>query len=156
MAKIPMPDIASNSLPSELSSREDLARVERDLANIRDGLALLGIKPCSSCGKFFRTNDASNLFDCGGIVCFRCIPEWWSRKCPELSVSARAPIERSLVRWMISQHAAKIFRNSDNLPPEAGDYRFIASCPQCQGSGDFAGKRCSSCNDGNVWVIVKK
>ena len=53
-------------------SDERLASLERGLEHVKAGLGLLGVKPCSWCGIFYRRSDAGALFDCGEVVCFDC------------------------------------------------------------------------------------
>ena len=50
--------------PVENSSFETMVRVEHDLRDVIDALALLGIKRCSQCRQFFRSADPGALFDC--------------------------------------------------------------------------------------------
>src|ERR1035437_5618484 len=64
--------------PAEQSLFATLARIERDLNDLTDALALLGVKRCSQCRKFLRCADPGALFDCGQLVCYGCIPDWWS------------------------------------------------------------------------------
>ena len=64
--------------PAEDSLFATLARVEHDLSDLIDALALLGVKRCSQCRKFFRIADPGALFEGDQLVCYRCIPDWWS------------------------------------------------------------------------------
>ena len=62
----------------ENGPREALARLERDMAKVKDALGLLGAKPCSVCGKFYLRSDPGNLFKaCGDSVCYACFSSWW-------------------------------------------------------------------------------
>ena len=42
-----------------------LARMEEEMQQLRDGLALLGVKRCENCKRFYRSSDAAALFDDG-------------------------------------------------------------------------------------------
>jgi hypothetical protein len=58
---------------SEKNAAEVLARIERDVANLKSALVLLGIKQCSSCEKFYPTSDPGSLFAaCGDTACYAC------------------------------------------------------------------------------------
>ncbi len=72
LSQMEMHDPADNSL------FENLVRVEHDLSDVISALALLGVKRCSQCQQFFRSADPGALFENGHIVCYKCIPDWWS------------------------------------------------------------------------------
>ena len=58
---------------------------DRDLSALIDGLALLGVKDAPNVAEFFRCSDSGALFDAGDLVCYSCVPAWWSARAPELS-----------------------------------------------------------------------
>src|SRR5689334_4434969 len=97
---------------SERRIHEILRRIERDVENLREGMGLLGVKPCSWCKRFFRLSEPGTLFDCGELVCYDCIREWWPHRSAELSAKEREGIERKLVRWLLNHHGAEVMRHS--------------------------------------------
>jgi hypothetical protein len=137
---------------------ERLGGIERDLERLKGGLGLLGVKPCSWCGAFYRRSEPGSLLDCGDLVCFDCIPQWWSQKSPQLSVHDREKDELLLRRWLVSHHHAEVIQRPEDLPePERLRMKLISGCEQCDGSGKtYAGKPCSHCEGrGTVWVVVR-
>src|ERR1035437_7484856 len=62
---------------SEDSIAEALARLERDVANLKNALVQLGAKPCSVCAKFYRDANGNLFTACGDSVCYTCLPGWW-------------------------------------------------------------------------------
>ncbi len=132
---------------------ERLARVERDLQQLLDGMALLGVKRCENCRKFYRTSDTAALFDDGvEAVCFGCVHEWWPRR------SGESPIEHKLVRWLVAHHHAQLIQQSHKLPADQlQEFRLAAACDQCQGSGTLLGAHCRYCGgEGKLWVVIPK
>ena len=142
-----------------LSPEERLARIERDLDRLREGLALLEVKPCSCCGKFYRASTGA-LFDNGTPVCFACLPQWWPRRSPEMDVADRQKCEMALTRWVLSHHQAEVIRRPEALPdPESLKLKLVVGCEQCQGTGkDFSGtKPCARCDGrGTLWLVLRK
>ncbi|MGD0649453.1 MAG: hypothetical protein ABR971_15820 [Acidobacteriaceae bacterium] len=135
------------------------ADLPQELAHIKDALALLGARPCCNCGKFYLTADAGNLFNSGtDRVCYNCIAPWWRARCPTLTVPERQSIEPKLMRWLIEHHQAKVFRQLNDLPPEAvQDIHLTLGCAECGGTGILAGGRCHHClGNRNIWVITFK
>ena len=135
----------------------------QDLAHIKDALALLGARPCVHCGKFYLTADPGNLFNpvvnsTIERVCYTCIAPWWQARCPTLEIPERHSIEPKLMRWLIEFHAAKVYRNLNDLPPEnTQDIHLSLGCAECGGTGILAGGRCRHCaGNRNVWVITSK
>ena len=49
----------------EMDRDERLASIERSLEHLKAGLGLLGVKPCSGCGVYYRRSDPGALFDGG-------------------------------------------------------------------------------------------
>jgi hypothetical protein len=119
-------------------------------------LGLLGVKPCSRCGRFYRSADSVALFDFGELVCCACIRDWWSQRSKELSVKDREEIERKLVRWLLNNHHARV--TSQCAEPVNGDkeeFRIVAACNECNGTGTLLKARCRYCDGrGTVWVVV--
>jgi hypothetical protein len=46
-------------------SGEILARLQHDMANLKEALGLLGVKPCCHCARFFLGTNPANLFTSG-------------------------------------------------------------------------------------------
>ena len=135
------------------------ANLQQELANVKDALALLGARPCCTCGRFYLTTNPGNLFNSGTErVCFACISKWWRARCPTLTIPERQAIEPKLMRWLIEHHEAKVFRDLNELPPaEIQDVHLIVGCAECGGTGILAGDRCRHClGNRNVWVITFK
>jgi len=59
-------------LPDEPEKGRDerLASLERSLEHLKAGLGLLGVKPCSGCGVYYRRSDPGALFDGGQLACY--------------------------------------------------------------------------------------
>src|SRR5271170_6953838 len=90
-------------------SGEILARLQHDMANLKEALGLLGVKPCCRCERFFLSTNPANLFTAGSdSVCYACLSGWWQGRCHDLDVSDRESIERNLRRWLIANHDAKV------------------------------------------------
>jgi len=135
-----------------------LARIEHDLELLRDGLSLLEVKPCSRCRRFFRALPGA-LFDEGGhLICFACVPDWWTLRSPQLSLHDRESIEHRLVRWLLTHHHAHVIHQAEELPPEQPlEFRLVTDCEECEGTGKLAGNRCHYCNGrGTLWVVIPK
>jgi hypothetical protein len=140
-------------------SDEVLAGLQRDMANLREALGLLGVRPCCGCGKFFLTNDPANLFAAGNdSVCYGCLPSWWQSRCHDLDTADRMSIEHSLMRWLIAHHGAKVYRELTELPPEnIQDLRLVVTCFECKGTGNMGPDPCRHClGNRNVWVVILK
>ncbi len=136
-----------------------LARIERDIEALIGGFALLGIRRCSQCGKFFRTGDSGALFDCGDLVCFGCVPAWWSFQSPALCLTDRDRLQSKLASWLRKYHNAQVVKDPAKLPePHRCEIRLKTGCVECGGSGKLLeGERCRFCNgDGAVFVVVLK
>src|SRR5215469_15095060 len=137
---------------------ETLARIESDLELLRHGLSLLEVKPCFRCRRFFRAEPGA-LFDGGHeLVCFGCVPEWWPERGPALSVRDRELTEHRLVRWLLSHHHANVIHQAEKLPPEQPqEFRLVAECEECDGTGTLTGTRCHYCNGrGTLWLVIPK
>jgi hypothetical protein len=136
-----------------------LANLQQELAQAKDALALLGARPCCTCGKFYLTADAGNLFNSGTErVCYNCISTWWRARCPTLTIPERQAIEPKLMRWLIEHHEAKVFHELNELPPaDTQDVHLVVGCAECNGTGTLAGDRCRHClGNRNVWVVTFK
>jgi hypothetical protein len=144
--------------PVENSSFETMARVEHDLRDVIDALALLGIKRCSQCRQFFRGADPGALFDCEKLVCYKCIPDWWSSSSIRLSIADRERIEGKLASWLRKYHHAEVMKETPGKVPDNSNIEFqmIARCLECSGSGKLMeGERCRFCNGaGTVRIVV--
>lgn len=147
-----MPDDPKNG------SAERLASLERKLAQVSAGLALLGVKPCIWCGTFYRTSDPAALFEFREAACFNCIGPWWLQRSLELSESDRKKAERELRHWLVTQHDALVVRRPEDLPePEALLIKLDTGCEPCDESGKaYSGRPCHHCGGrGKVWVAVR-
>ena len=142
----------------EKSLDERLASIERGLEHLKAGVELLGVTPCSCCGIYYRRSDPGTLFHCGEFVCYDCIPQWWSHRCPELNADNRQRAERELRRWLVSHHHAEVIGRLGDLPkPEQLLMKLVTGCEQCETSGKtYTGARCHHCDGrGTVWVVVR-
>lgn len=141
---------------AEANRLDAIARLERDVALLKDALLLLGINNCSQCGKYFRASDRGARFDGRELICMDCLSRWWSRRSEELSVKDREVVERKLLNWLVSYHGAKVIQHPASArenPAEA--FHIVVNCPQCDGAGQAAGRRCGACEGrGSVWVVV--
>jgi hypothetical protein len=138
---------------------EVFARLERDVSQLKEGLALLGARPCGVCGKFNLSSNPGALFAAGGdAVCYACLPDWWLGRCHSLSIPERGSIEHGLMRWLIANHAAKVFHELRELPPPETQYfRLVVACYECKGTGKMGSDRCRHClGNRNVWVVTLK
>jgi hypothetical protein len=150
------PQIHETSNGPEQPSREAVARMERELEHLREAVGLLGVRPCSQCGRFYRSSDPGALFACGALVCGSCIRDWWAQHSKELSVKDREDIERKLVRWLLNNHNARVTSQSAQpVEGEADEFRIVAACNECDGTGTLLKARCRYCDGrGTVWVVV--
>jgi hypothetical protein len=139
--------------------RDDrLANLELGLERLKAGLGLVGVKPCSWCGVYYGRSDPGALLDCGELVCYDCVPQWWLHRSPGLGVKDRQTVESGLRRWLVTYHHAEVIGHSRKLPsPEQLLMKLVTGCQQCNASGKtYAGARCSYCDGrGTVWVIVR-
>lgn len=149
--------------PKEPSSFVNLARIERDLNDVVEALALLGVKRCVQCRKFLRSSDPGALFDCGQfgqVVCYDCIPVWWSAQSMRLGVADRERIEGKLATWLRKHHRAEVVKSSAGAAPDTSnaEFQIVAKCVECAGSGKLMeGERCRFCNGlGTVRIVVPK
>ena len=146
-----MPDDPNQAL------NDRLAALQSDLERLTTGVALLGIKPCSWCKKFFRNSDPGALFDAGGTVCYGCIPEWWLRQSSELSLKQRELIEYELKNWLVRCHHAEVIKAPEKLPKDPlAKLQIVVSCYECSATGNLSGTRCRFCDGrGTVWIVVR-
>jgi hypothetical protein len=146
--------------PAESSLFETLSRVEHDLNDLIGALALLGVQRCSQCRQFFRCADPGVLFDCGQLVCYKCIPDWWSSLSTRLAVADRERIEAKLASWLRKHHRAEVVKETSGQVPDTTNAKFqiVSKCLECSGSGNLLeGERCRFCNGlGTVWIVVPK
>jgi hypothetical protein len=133
-----------------------LSRIEHDLHDLVDGLALLGVKRCSQCKRFFQSSDPGALFDHGKLVCFACIPEWWAVQSEQLSVASREELGVKLASWLRKHHRAEVMKEA----PEKSDtaLQVVTACRECRGSGKLLeGERCRFCGGlGTVWNVIRR
>ena len=136
--------------PAEHSLFENLSRVQRDLNDVMGALALLGVKRCSQCRQFFRSANPGELFDCGEIVCYGCVPTWWTSQSVRLGIADRERTEGKLASWLRKYHRAEVVNDAE--------FQIVAKCLECAGSGKLMeGERCRFCNGlGTVRIVVAK
>lgn len=137
-----------------------LANVEHDVDDLIAALALLGVKRCSRCRQFFRCADPGALFDSGQLVCYNCIPAWWSSLSTQISVADREQIEGKLASWLRKHHRGEVVKETPGKVFDAANaaFQIVAKCVECAGSGKLIeGERCRFCNGlGTVRVVVPK
>jgi hypothetical protein len=146
-------DLADNSL------FENVSRIEHDLNDLIGALTLLGVKRCSHCRQFFR-GEPGALFDGGQLVCYKCIPDWWTSFSGRLGVTDRERTEGKLASWLRKYHCAEVAKEPPGKGPDTTNVEFqmIAKCVECAGSGQLMeGERCRFCNGaGTVRIVVPK
>jgi hypothetical protein len=138
---------------------ETLSRIERDLNDLVEALALLGVKRCSRCRQFLKCSEPGSLFDYGRLVCFTCIPDWWSAQSTQLPVLERERIESKLSAWLRKYHHAEIVKEvRDEGTNEDHEFQIVTGCFECRGSGKLMeGERCRFCNGlGTVRIVVPR
>jgi len=154
VSEVGTPDLAEDSLFGTLT------RVEHDLNDLIEALALLGVKRCSQCRKFFRSSDPGVLFDCGQLVCYGCIPDWWPSLSNRLGVTDRERIEGKLASWLRKYHQAGVVKATPGTVSDttSAAFHFVVKCAECAGSGKLMeGERCRFCNGlGTVRIVVPK
>jgi predicted Zn-ribbon and HTH transcriptional regulator len=146
--------------PAEHSLFENLSRVQRDLNDVMGALALLGVKRCSQCRQFFRSANPGELFDCGEIVCYGCVPTWWTSQSVRLGIADRERTEGKLASWLRKYHHAEVVKMTPSNAPDytVAEFQIVAKCLECAGSGKLMeGERCRFCNGlGTVRIVVAK
>jgi hypothetical protein len=154
LSQIGTPDPVENSL------FETMVRVEHDLSDVISALALLGVKRCSQCKQFFRSADPGALFENGHIVCYQCIPDWWSSFSARLGIADRERIEAKLASWLRKHHRGEVVKETPGkvLDTSNAEFQIVAKCAECAGSGKLMeGERCRFCNGfGTVRIVVPK
>lgn len=141
--------------PHHDDTRDALARVEQELARLKSGLELLGVKACCCCRNLFRATEPGNLFDAGELVCFACIHHWWTERSPGLAAPDRELIEHKLVHWLLNHHGAKVIQDHRKLPAGGPqELRLMAACEECEGKGSWAGARCHFCDGTGALCLV--
>ena len=144
-------------MPAETKDLEaSLARMAQELDHLKDGLALLGVKPCSSCGKYFQDADGKTLLDAGQLVCYDCLQDWWHQRAPALGIEQRQAVEHKILRWLVANRNAKVIRQAEKMPrADAIELKIVVGCEQCNGTGKVdKGGKCHACDGrGSVWVV---
>ncbi len=137
-----------------------LAHVEHDVEDLVAALALLGVKRCSRCRQFFRSTDPGALFDAGPLVCYTCIPDWWSSLSTQIGVADRERIEGKLAPWLRKHHGAEVVKVSPGNVRDAttSEFQIAVKCVECAGSGKLMeDERCRFCNGfGTVRIVMPK
>ena len=146
--------------PAETSLFETMVRMEHDLSDVINALAVLGVKRCSECKQFFRSAEPGALFENGHTVCYRCIPGWWSSMSTRLGIADRERIEAKLASWLRKHHRAEVVKETPGnaFDPTNVEFQMVARCAECAGSGKLMeGERCRFCNGfGTVRIVVPK
>ena len=135
----------------------DAENLERDLANMKEGLGLLGIRPCSACGKFFRSSSTGETFSyMGETVCYDCLESWWKSRATNLDMSTRSTVEQKLMRWLIDNHDAVVVKDPASVrSAQFADFRLVVNCHECAATGLLGKAKCRHCRGNKViWVIV--
>ena len=101
---------------SDARVEEILTHYQLELERLKLALGLLGVNACTWCKKFYRSTEPGALFDAGGLICYTCIREWWSQRCPQLSTKERQDLEAKLVFWLRDFHHAETFKDPAKLP----------------------------------------
>jgi hypothetical protein len=143
---------------AEGSLEERLTRIERELERQKTGLRLLGVEACSRCETFYQRSDARSLFNCGELVCFKCIQQWWLERCPKFNPKDRLRAEGELCRWLLNHHQGELIRRLVDLPSaEQLRIKLVVACESCNGEGKtHSGRKCSQCDGrGSLWVVVR-
>ena len=157
-ARVGVLTIEINAMSGDSCEERDstLARLGKELGQVRQALSLLGLRACSQCGRFFRVSENGGLFDGGELVCMGCLQHWWQMRSAQLSVNNRDVIERRLVSWLVNHHGGKVVQWGKQ-PADTDRFRIVTSCAQCDGAGTLAGRRCASCSGrGTVLVLASK
>jgi hypothetical protein len=148
------------SIPPEASPFDNLSEIEQDLKAVMGALALLGVARCSECKQFFRCSDLGALFDCGKLICYGCIPPWWSSQSSRLGIADRERVAGKLASWLRKNHGAKVMKEIPESQAAAAkqEFQIVTTCVECHGSGKLLeGERCRFCNGrGTVWIVVPK
>jgi formylmethanofuran dehydrogenase subunit E len=130
------------------------------LHDVIEALALLGIRRCSQCKQFFSSSDPGALFGNGKLVCYGCIPEWWSSLSRQIDVTEREKLETKLSAWLRKYHGAQIVKEERGKVPEVNplEFQIVVHCSECGGSGKLLqGERCRFCNGfGTVWIVAPR
>lgn len=146
--------------PAESSLLETLARVQHDLDDLIGGLALLDVRRCSQCRQFFRSAEPGSLFECGQLICYGCISDWWFAYSMRVSVVDRERTEGRLAAWLRKYHRAEVVKETADKALDSASIHFqiVAKCLECAGSGKLLeGERCRFCNGfGTVRIVVPK
>lgn len=144
---------------SEPTIDDMLARHQSDLDRLKEAFDLLGVNACHWCQKFYRRAEPGALFDGGKLVCYRCIPTWWSQRSAQLAAKEREDLEGKLVFWLKANHNAEVFKDAAKLPDSSlQELHLVAQCLECRGTGKSLGEdTCRFCaGRGTVWVIVSR
>jgi hypothetical protein len=151
-------DNAGSNLPGN-SLSEALERVQRDVSDVVAALALLGIKRCSQCKQFFSAEPGA-LFDYGKLVCYRCVPAWWSSLSAQVGVIEREKLEATLSAWLRRYHGALVVtEDRGKLAHSAADeFQIAVHCTECHGTGKLLeGERCRFCKGrGTVRIVAPR
>ena len=88
------------------------------MANLKDALGTLGLRPCSLCGKFYPISNPGNIFTIRDAICYACLSGWWPDHRRSLDQADRQLSESKLSDWLTRYHNAQVFREFKDLPPK--------------------------------------
>ncbi|MGA9392040.1 MAG: hypothetical protein WBV69_16535 [Candidatus Sulfotelmatobacter sp.] len=142
------------------SSVDELVASHRlEIERLKSALALLGVRDCLRCKKFYRRADPGTLFDAGQLVCYWCLQDWWAEESPNWDSKDRTNVEGKLVFWLREERKAELFKDPAKLPESSlQEFCMTANCLECRGTGKMLGdERCRYCEGrGTVWVVVAR
>jgi len=150
----------TNGSMAKASSSEAITELQHDLNGLVAALALLDIKRCSQCRQFFRSTGPGVLFDYGPLVCYGCLPGWWTVFSAATTTDDRLKVAAKLASWLRKHHHAEVLKEGLGNKHAESSYAFqiVTGCLECRGSGKLLeGERCRFCNGfGTIRVAVPK
>jgi len=77
------------------------------------------------------------LFDVGKLICYGCIPPWWSSQSSRLGIADRERAAGKLASWLRKHHGAKVMKEIPDDQTARADWKFqiVTTCVECHGSG---------------------
>jgi hypothetical protein len=151
---------SGTSGPVKTPLSESVSSIRQDVNDLIHALAILGVKRCSQCRQFFNSSDPGALFDAGNLVCYGCVPNWWSSLSAQLTVTDREKLEAKLSSWLRRYHGAEVVKEDRGKLPvvDPQQFRIVVHCSECHGSGKLLeGERCRFCNGfGTVWIVANR
>ena len=129
--------------PAENSLFETMARVEHDLNDLIDALALLGVKRCSQCRTIFplrRPRRALRLRPTRLLRMHSRLVVFLSMR---LGVTDRERIEGKLASWLRKYHRAEVVKETPGTVPDTtnAEFQIVAKCARVRWLGKAHGGR---------------